>query len=149
MSTKHVYIAKTLQGFEKLLEKELLELGAEDLEIQRRSVKFEGDTEMLYKANFHCRTAIRILKPIYQFNAQSEEELYNQAKKFDWPSIMDLSHKFAVDSVVNSKFFNHSHFVSLKVKDAIADHFREIASKLSLKLNNYINAIYKSKNEKK
>ncbi len=125
MTTKQVFIAKTLQGLEQLLANELIGIGAENVEIQKRSVKFEGDTEILYKANFHCRTAIRILKPIHHFTARNEDELYGLARKFDWTSIMDLSHKFAVDSVVNSEFFTHSHFVSLRIKDAIADHFRD------------------------
>ncbi len=125
MSSNSQFIAKTLQGLEEILAKELTDIGAKDVEVQRRMVKFSGDTETLYRANFQTRTATRILKPIYQFKARNEEELYGLAKKFDWTTVMDLSHKFAVDSTVNSEVFTHSHFVALKLKDAVADFFRE------------------------
>ena len=50
-------VAKTLYGLEEILAEELLALGANDLQIGRRMVSFTGDKELLYKANFHCRTA--------------------------------------------------------------------------------------------
>jgi putative N6-adenine-specific DNA methylase len=129
MSGKLEFVAKTLQGLEETLAKELIAIGAENVEAERRAVKFTGDTEILYRANFQTRTATRILKPILHFKANNEQELYAHAKSFDWTSIIDLSHKFAVDSVVNSSIFTHSHFVALKLKDAIADHFRDKFSK--------------------
>ena len=125
MQDKKTFIAKTLHGLEELLANELKTIGAEDVTIQRRMVSFTGNTETLYKANFHTRTATRILMPIYEFKARNEEELYGLAKKFDWTSVMDLSHKFAVDATVNSEIFTHSHYIALKLKDAVADHFRD------------------------
>jgi putative N6-adenine-specific DNA methylase len=125
MSEKFELVAKTLHGLENVLADELRKLNIQDVVAHRRAVSFSGDMETIYKANFHCRTATRILKPIYQFTARNEEELYGQAKKFDWSSVMDISHKFAVDSVVNSETFTHSRYIALKLKDAIADQFRE------------------------
>lgn len=125
MEQKYQYIAKTLHGLEPLLANELKLIGAEDVVIQRRMVSFRGTTETLYRANFQVRTSTRILKPIYEFKARNEEELYGLAKKFDWTTVMDLSHKFAVDATVNSEVFTHSHYVALKLKDSIADHFRD------------------------
>jgi putative N6-adenine-specific DNA methylase len=125
MKEKCEFVAKTLHGLEEILSNELKSIGAENVEIDRRVVKFSGNTETLYRANFQTHTATRILKQIYHFKAKNEDELYGLAKKFDWTSIMDLSHKFAVDSVVNSDVFTHSHFIALKLKDAIADHFRD------------------------
>ncbi|MDD2279746.1 MAG: THUMP domain-containing protein, partial [Bacteroidales bacterium] len=125
MNEKRQFVAKTLHGLEGILASELKAIGAENVEKQRRMVNFTGTTEMLYRANFQVRTATRILLPIYNFKARNEEELYGIAKKFDWTSIMDLSHKFAVDATVNSSVFTHSHYIALKLKDAIADHFRD------------------------
>jgi len=125
MAEKFEMIAKTQQGLEEVLAQELRAIGAQDVTPILKAVSFIGDQEMMYKANFQLRTALRILKPIYTFKARTEEEFYGQAKKFDWTSVMDISHKFAVDSVVNSESFNHSRYIALKLKDAIADHFRE------------------------
>ena len=78
-------IVKTFQGLEQVLASELVKIGAtEDLQIHRRAVSFTGDLALLYKANLHCRTAIRVLKPIKTFKAFSADEVYEEIKKIDW-----------------------------------------------------------------
>ena len=118
-------IAKTFQGLEPLLAQELTELGATDIQIGRRMVTFSGDKEMLYRANFCLRTAIRVLKPIKNFKARSADDVYEAVKAVDWSQYLTPQTTFAVDSVVFSNEFRHSKFVAYKVKDAIADQFRE------------------------
>ncbi len=118
-------IAKTFQGLEPLLAQELTELGASDIQIGRRMVTFTGDKEMMYRANFCLRTAIRILKPIKYFKAKSADDVYAAVKEIDWTEYLSPQTTFAVDSVVFSPEFHHSKFVAYKVKDAIADQFRE------------------------
>ena len=118
-------IAKTFQGLEEVLAKELTELGANDIQIGRRMVSFTGDKAMMYKANFSLRTAIRILKPILHFKATDADEIYEKLKNFGWDSYMNVNNSFAVDAVVYSEEFRHSKFVAYRVKDAIADYFRE------------------------
>ncbi len=118
-------IAKTFQGLEPLLAQELTELGANDVQIGRRMVAFSGDKEMMYRANYFLRTAIRVLKPIKHFRARSADDVYNAVKEIDWSQYILPGMTFAVDSVVFSTEFHHSKFVAYKVKDAIADQFRE------------------------
>ena len=118
-------IAKTFQGLEEVLAQELTALGANDIEIGRRMVSFSGDKEMMYKANFCLRTAIRILKPIKSFTAKNADEVYDQIKAICWEEILNVEKTFAVDAVVFSEEFRHSKFVSYKVKDAIVDYFRD------------------------
>ena len=122
-------IAKTFQGLEEVLAEELIVLGANDVQIGRRMVSFSGDKEMMYKANFCLRTAIRILKPIKHFKAKDADEVYEQIKAIAWEEILDVNKTFAVDAVVFSDEFRHSKFVSYKVKDAIVDYFRELNGK--------------------
>ena len=118
-------IAKTFQGLETVLATELIDLGANNIQIGRRMVSFTGDKEMLYRANFQLRTAIRILKPIKHFKATSADEVYEAVKQIDWTEYLSNETTFAVDSVVFSTEFRHSKFVAYKVKDAIVDQFRE------------------------
>lgn len=118
-------IAKTFQGLEEVLAQELIELGANDVQIARRAVSFTGDQKMMYRANFCLRTAIRILKPIRQFTAHDADEVYDAVRKINWMDYLDLDTTFAVDSVVYSDDFRHSKFVAYKVKDAIVDYFRD------------------------
>lgn len=130
-------IAKTFQGLEEVLAKELTALGANNVEIGRRMVSFTGDKEMMYRANFCLRTALRILKPIKHFKAQTADEVYEAVKALDWEQYMTDTTTFAVDAVVYSDEFRHSKFVAYKVKDAIADYFREkTGNRPSVRLNN-------------
>lgn len=119
------FIAKTFQGLEDVLAEELINLGANDVEKGRRMVSFTGDKEMMYKANFCLRTAIRILKPIKHFSAKNADEVYEQIKQIPWEEFLSVKKSFAVDAVVFSNEFRHSKFVSYRVKDAIVDYFKE------------------------
>ena len=122
-------VAKTFQGLEEVLAAELINLGANDVQIGRRMVSFSGDKAMMYKANFCLRTAIRILKPIKSFKAANADEVYEQIKAIKWEDVLDVEKTFAVDATVFSDEFRHSKFVSYKVKDAIVDYFRELNGK--------------------
>ena len=125
MEASFQMIAKTLQGLEEILAGELTELGANDIEIGRRMVSFTGNKQLLYRANFSLRTALRVLKPILTFTAKNADTVYDYVKSVQWEKYMDCSKTFAVDSVIFSEEFRHSMFVSYKVKDAIVDYFRE------------------------
>ena len=137
MKQEFELVAKTFQGLEEVLAKELTELGASDIEIGNRMVAFTGDKAMLYKANFCLRTAIRILKPIKHFKAQTADEVYDNVKAINWEEYLDAEKSFAVDAVVFSNEFRHSKFVAYKVKDAIVDYFRDkTGERPSVRLNN-------------
>lgn len=126
---KFQMIAKTFHGLEKILATELEELGGDDIRIRRRAVSFRGDKKLMYKANFHCRTALKILKPIYEFQAKNEVELYDGIFHFKWTDIMSVKDTLAIDTVVLSNFFKHSKYVAYKVKDAIVDQFKKETGK--------------------
>lgn len=119
------WIAKTVQGLEAVLAEELQELGAEAVEPLIRAVGFEGGQELMYRANLELRTALRILTPIHSFRCKTEKELYQGVKEFDWRPFLSPSDTLAVEGVVHSNYFNHSHYVALKTKDAIVDQLRE------------------------
>lgn len=118
-------IAKTLAELEDVLAEELIGLGADNVVIGTRMVSFTGDNALMYKANLHCRTALRILKPIYEFKAETADEVYEAIKQLNWENYLSLNSTFSIDAVVFSHIFNHSKFVAYRVKDAIADWFME------------------------
>ena len=118
-------IAKTFQGLEEVLAQEITELGAKNIKTGRRMVSFTGDQEMLYRANFCLRTAVRVLKPLKHFKAEDADQVYEAVKTIAWDEYLDLQTTFAVDAVVYSQEFRHSKFVAYKTKDAIVDYFRE------------------------
>ena len=117
-------VAKTLFGFEELLAKELIQLGARDVKSGIRNVSFSGDTGFMYKANLGLRTAIKILKPIKSFRVSNEQDLYDQVYKMDWDQYLKPTGTLAIDATVHSQIFTHSLYIALKTKDAIVDKFR-------------------------
>ncbi len=118
-------VAKTLFGFEDLLERELIQLGAIRVKKGVRNVSFEGDKGFMYKANLALRTAIKILKPIHTFKVRNEQELYDNIYKMSWDKYLKPTGTLAVDATVNSQVFTHSLYIAQKTKDAIVDKFRE------------------------
>ncbi|MBE9518565.1 MAG: RNA methyltransferase [Bacteroidetes bacterium] len=120
--------AKTLKGLEPLLAEELKNLGASRTEIVNRGVTFYGGMALMYRANLASRLALRVLLPIFHFEASDATMLYKQVRRFDWSRYLDNKMTFAVDPVVHSPHFNNSQYVAQKVKDAIVDRFRDATS---------------------
>lgn len=118
-------IAKTFQGLEEVLAKEIEAIGAKKIEIVKRAVRFYGDLEVLYKANLYLRTALRVLMEVKTYEAENDDELYDGAFNIPWEEIFDIRDTFAVDAVIQSETFRHSKFTALRVKDAIADRMRK------------------------
>ena len=118
-------IAKTFQGLEEVLAKELADIGAEEITPITRGVQFSGDKKLLYMVNYNCRTALRVLMPVSSFQAIDESTLYDGVRQIPWEKYLHHSGSFAIDSVVSYSKFNHSGFVTLKAKDSIVDRFRD------------------------
>ena len=118
-------VAKTLFGFEELLEKELIQLGAQDVKKGTRNVSFSGDKGFMYKANLGLRTAIKILKPIHSFTVNSEQDLYDKIYKMSWEDYLKPTGTLAIDATIHSDLFTHSLYIAQKTKDAIVDEFRD------------------------
>ena len=124
-------LAKTFNGLEEVLAQELIELGANDVQLERRAVSFRGDKALLYRANFCLRTALRILVPVAAVSRNPKEKikpedwLYEQVKRIDWSRYMHVDSTFAIDATVYSETFRNSRFVTYRVKDAIVDYWSE------------------------
>ena len=112
MSENFEMVAKTFQGLEGVLSDELQALGAQEVTQGKRMVSFKGNLETMYKANFCCRTALRILKPIYKFRSTDADDLYEQVRKFEWDTVLSTDKTFAIDTTVFSDVFRHSRFVT-------------------------------------
>jgi putative N6-adenine-specific DNA methylase len=125
MENNFKMLAKTFYGMEKLLATELKQLGATEVSEGNRLVRFSGDKGFMYKANLCLRTALKILKPIFEFRAQNESELYEKLYHFEWNNILSPNQTFAIDSVVYGKIFSHSLYITHRCKDAIVDRFRK------------------------
>lgn len=122
---KRTLIAKTFFGLENVLAEELKDLGFEDVKPLNRAVSFTGDLFDIFNANLRLRTALKVLVNLAKFKVHTPDDLYEKVKALDWEQLLNVRSSFAIDAVVFSKYFNHSKYVSYRVKDAIVDKFRE------------------------
>ena len=83
----------------------------------------------MYKANIQCRTALRILRPVYEFKAKTTDDIYKKVKAMNWFEHLTEDSTFAIDAITFSDYFTHSKFVAYRVKDAIADYFMQRTEK--------------------
>ena len=129
--------ATTFFGGEEILAGELRSMGAQEINIRPSAVEFFGDDALMYKANLYCRTAFRILKPFSVFKVKDENELYKLCNEIAWEDFMTAEDTFAIESVSFHEKLNHTLYISQKIKDAIADRFRDrIGKRPSVDLNN-------------
>lgn len=120
------YIAKTLQGLEPVLARELTGLGATRVQESNRAVLFEAGDEVLYKANYLCRTALRILKRIKSFEIAKQEDFYDEVYSVAWEKIFPVDALMTLSATCLDSVFTHSRFASQRMKDAIVDRFRRV-----------------------
>ena len=125
-SVEFKMIAKTMHGLEEVLADELRACGAKEIEPITRAVAFVGDMRVLYRANYTCRTALAILKPFAEFEANDDQELYDNVYKIKWEKIIDVDGTFMIDSSTSGEIFTHSYYAALKTKDAIVDRLRRM-----------------------
>jgi 23S rRNA (guanine2445-N2)-methyltransferase / 23S rRNA (guanine2069-N7)-methyltransferase len=120
--------ARTLEGLEWILARELEAVGARDLRIGRRTVEFSAaagaEKETLYRAVLESRVAIRVLEPLGRFRVASPEELSRALQKVDWTEQLKISDTLRVDAVVHDTFTTHSLYAAQLVKDAVVDQLR-------------------------
>lgn len=87
-------------------------------------VELKGGLELAYRVCLHSRLANRVYHPLLRFKADNEEALYQQVYAIDWSQHLSSRHSMAVSASLSRSNINHSHYASLKVKDAIVDFFR-------------------------
>ncbi len=119
------YFATCGRGIEPVLVAELRALDTADVEPGRGGVSFYGDLALLYRANLWLRTAIRVLRPIFEADVSSPDDLYDAVRSLDWSGYLTPEHTLAVDCNVRDSHITHSKYAALRVKDAICDQFVE------------------------
>lgn len=125
MQGKEKFVAKTYAGLEQILKEELEQLGAENCRIGTRAVEFEGDISMLYRANYYCRFALRILWNVHQFTFRDNNQFYEEIYKYPAEEIMSVHNTLAFNVTMSGNMFKTPLYAALLAKDAVCDRFRE------------------------
>ena len=119
------FVAKTYAGMEEILKEELTALGATNCQIGTRAVEFEGDMAMMYRANYFCRYALRILWQVHEFTFRDNKQFYEQIFKFPAERLMDADNTLAFSVTMSSSMFRTPLFAAQLAKDAVCDRFRD------------------------
>jgi putative N6-adenine-specific DNA methylase len=119
------FFAPCPRGLAPALAEELTALGARQAAAADAGVAFEGDFELVYACNLRSRIASRILWRVAQFPYATENEVYEGALAVRWKELFSAERTFKVETNAHRSPVKSLDFVTLRVKDAIADHFRE------------------------
>ena len=122
----HTFFATCPKGIEALLYQEILSLDNPLLKQTRSGVSFKGTLQSAYKVCLWSRLANRVLLPLARFEAETPDRLYRiVVERIKWEEHMSPEEKIAVDFTADHRNAFHSHYAALRVKDAVADRFRE------------------------
>ena len=119
------FVAKTYAGMEEILKEELTALGATNCQIGTRAVEFEGDMAMMYRANYFCRYALRILWQVHEFTFRDNKQFYEQIFKFPAERLMDADNTLTFSVTMSGSMFRTPLFAAQLAKDAVCDRFRD------------------------
>lgn len=125
MSDLWTLFATTPRGLEALLAEEIETLGGQDIKTVRSGVSFLGTQETAYRVCLWSRVAGRLLLKLAEFPAETPEALYAGVQNINWSAHLMPEGTLAVDCAIVQSEISHTHFASLKVKDAIVDQFRD------------------------
>ena len=106
------------------LQQEIMELGFTPVRIFKTGVELKGTLEDCIQLNLNLRCASQVLFSINEFTARNADDLYNSLLHFEWEDIIAVDGYFSITSNVDNATINNSLFANVKVKDAIADRFR-------------------------
>lgn len=119
------FFASTSKGLIPILEKEIQDLDLKVIDKGHSGVTFETNWAGCYLANLKLCTANKVLKPILDFPAYQLEDLYHNTLKHDFTKYIGVNQTFAIDASLRASKITDQRMLALKVKDAIADQFRD------------------------
>ena len=125
----HYFFAPCPRGLAGVLAEELAGLGAGDAKAAEAGVSFSGPFDLVYIANLHSRIASRILWRVGQFPYRTEEDIYQGASKVQWNAYFNAERTFKVETNAHRSPVKSLDFITLKVKDAMVDQFRQAVGK--------------------
>ncbi|MEI6658300.1 MAG: bifunctional 23S rRNA (guanine(2069)-N(7))-methyltransferase RlmK/23S rRNA (guanine(2445)-N(2))-methyltransferase RlmL [Planctomycetota bacterium] len=127
------FTARTLEGLEWVMARELEAVGAHDLRVGRRTIEFSAppghERETLCRAVLESRTAIRVLEPLGRFTVDSPDSLYRAMQEVDWTEQLKVADSLRVDAAIHDTFLTHSLYAAQIVKDAVVDQLRTPSGK--------------------
>ncbi|MDH4094075.1 MAG: class I SAM-dependent RNA methyltransferase [Betaproteobacteria bacterium] len=124
-SRAEAFFAPCPRGLEGLLADELRALGAADTRATAGGVAFAGGWDACYRANLWSRLASRVLWRVAEFDYAGEDDVYAAARGVNWFDLFDVNRTLRVYVTAQKSPLQSLEFVTLRVKDAVCDRFRD------------------------
>lgn len=107
------------------VKKEITDLGYTPNRIFSTGVELHGTVNDCIRLNLHLRCASQVLYLLRDFSARHAEDVYQQVKNFPWEVVIPSDGYFSVTSNVSNPTIKNNLYVNMRIKDAVADRFRE------------------------
>ncbi len=107
------------------LQQEIIELGFKPVRLFKTGVELQGTLLDCIKLNLNLRCASQVLFSLKEFSARNANDVYDNLMGYEWEQFIPAEGYFSVSSNVNNETITNNLFVNVKVKDAIADRFRD------------------------
>lgn len=107
------------------LQQEILELGYSSVRLFKTGVELNGTLKDCIKLNLNLRCASQVLYSLKEFKAFNADDVYKTALQFEWEKLIPADGYFSISSNVSNETITNNLFANVKLKDAIADRFRE------------------------
>ena len=117
------------RGLEPVLADELSGLGATGVSPVPGGVGFSGDWPLCYRVNLESRIATRVLWRIARGRYRAEEDLYRLAYAQTWAKWFTPDDTIRVFVTARRSSLKSLEFVTLRIKDAVCDHFRSVTGR--------------------
>ena len=113
------------RGLEKLASDEISTY-SENIIIGNGGINFSADKLGLYSINLKSRIGMHLLVELFTFNADNDNSLYTEIRKFNWHKYIDVNQTFIIKMRGNSDIFQNKNYATLKIKDAVVDQIKKI-----------------------
>jgi len=107
------------------LQKDVEELGYQPVRVFKTGVELRGTMQDCIQLNLNLRCASQVLFSIKEFKAANADALYKVLVTLPWEEMIPAGEYFSISSNVSNETITNNLFANVKVKDAIADRFRE------------------------
>mgnify|MGYP006182557201 FL=1 len=112
------------RGLEHLAQDEISKYTNSSI-VTNGGINFQVDKEGLYQVNMHSRIGMHLLVELFSFEADDDDDMYNQIYNFQWDEYIDIKQTFIIKIRGSSAKFGNKNYTTLKIKDAIVDQIKK------------------------
>lgn len=112
-------------GAENFLAQEVQRIARREAKAHRAGVTLRASWSDAMRLNLHSRLAQRVLIELANAPYRDEADLYAAAQAVAWEDFFEVKRTFKVEITAQHSPLKSLNFAALKIKDAIADRFRD------------------------